>query len=157
MAGIAIGTYVKFIDRDGEDTSNRFQNFFPNETRTYNGESYIFGGFGFSGGALDLQGGNISANLVFAVNTLSMSRFIQAVEERWLVKVRTVWLDPETLNESSTHSEEVYAVTGLDHDTNRLSLRLSSPLDAVSENAPRRLLTRKLVGDLPPTGNINLS
>ena len=47
---IAIGTYLKFIDAAGIDTGNNFQNFFQGETREYQGDTYIFGGFGFSGG-----------------------------------------------------------------------------------------------------------
>jgi len=81
------------------------------------------------------------------------SIFTQAVTDRWLIKLRTVWLDPDTLVESSTYSEELYAVTGLEHDSSRLSVRLGSPLDAVREHAPRRSLTQQLVGSLPTTGD----
>ena len=65
--------------------------------------------------------------------------------------------DPETFEEGTTYGEEIYAITGLEHDTSQLSVRLGSPLDAVSQNAPRRLLTQDLVGALPSTGNINLN
>lgn len=153
---IAIGTYVKLMDRAGGFTGYAFQNFYQGETRSYNGVNYLFGGFGFSGGTLDLQAGNISASLVFAVSQLSLDVFNQAVLDRWLIEVRTVWLDPDTLEEGQTYGEETYAVTGLEHDSSRLSVRLGSPLDAVAENAPRRLLTQDLVGSLPSTGNINL-
>ena len=47
-------------------------------------------------------------------------------------------------------------VTGFEHDSSRLSLRLSSPLDAISGDVPRRRLTEKLVGALPSTGQIQL-
>jgi hypothetical protein len=157
MSGIAIGTYVKLIDATNTDTGFNFQNFFQGEERVYNGDTYIFGGFGFSGGTLDLEGGNISAGLVFAVNDLSLSVFKQAAEQFWLVRIRTVWLDPDTFEEGNTFSEELYAVTGFDHDSSRLSVRLSSPLDAVQENAPRRTLTADLVGALPSTGQISLN
>ena len=154
---IAIGTYLKFIDAAGTDTGNNFQNFFQGETREYQGDTYIFGGFGFSGGTLDLEGGNISAGLVFALNDLALSVFRQAAEQFWLVRIRTVWLDPDTFEEGNTFSEELYAVTGFDHDLSRISVRLSSPLDAVQENAPRRTLTADLVGALPSTGQISLN
>ena len=83
--------------------------------------------------------------------------FKQAADERWLTEIKTVWLNPETLDETGTYSEELYAITGFEHDTSRLSVRLGNPLDAVSQNAPRRVLTQDLVGSLPSTGNINLS
>ena len=114
-------------------------------------------GFGFSGGTLDLEAGNVSASLVFAVNALDLVVFRQAADERWLAEVRTVWLNPDTLAETGTYSEEIYAITGFEHDSSRLSVRLGNPLDAVVQNAPRRVLTQKLVGSLPSTGNINLS
>ena len=83
--------------------------------------------------------------------------FKEASDNRWLAEVNTVWLNPDTLEETGTYSQEIYAITGFEHDTSRLSVRLGNPLDAVSQNAPRRLLTQDLVGSLPSTGNINLS
>ena len=154
---IAIGTYLKLLLPDGTDSGFNFQNFFQGEARTYRGDDYIFGGFGFSGGTLDLEGGNISANLVFSVGELSLSVFTKAAEEFWLVRIRTVWLDPETFAEGNTFGEELYAITGFEHDSSTLSVRLSSPLDAVQENAPRRTLNSSLVGELPSTGQISLN
>lgn len=154
---LAIGTYIRLTDGEGAPTGYQFQNFHVGETRSYNGTGYMYAGFGFSGGTLDLEAGNVSASLVFAVNELDLVVFRQAADERWLAEVRTVWLNPDTLDETGAYSEEVYAVTGFEHDTSRLSVRLSNPLDAVSENAPRRVLTQDLVGSLPSTGNINLN
>ncbi len=153
---VAIGTYIKLMNNGGSPLGYGFQNFHSGETRTYNSDIYIFAAFGFSGGTVDLQAGNISASLLFAVNELDLAVFQQAVESRWLIQIRTVWLDPDTLEEGTTYGEEMYAITGLEHDTSRLSVRLGSPMDAVSQNAPRRLLTQDLVGSLPSTGNINL-
>ena len=153
---IAIGTYIKLLNPDGSSTGYLFQNFFQGETRTFNSENYVFGAFGFSGATLDLQAANISANLIFALNELALTLFNQAVIDQWLIEVRTVWLDPDTLAESSLYSKETYTVIGLEHDTQRLSVRLGSPLDAVRQNAPRRSLTQALVGSLPTTGDISL-
>lgn len=157
MSGIAIGTFVKLLDENGADTGFNFQNFFQGEDRVYNGDTYTFGGFGFSGGTLDLEGSNITATLVFSVGELSLSIFRQAAEEFWLIRIRTVWLDTDTFVEGNTFSEELYAITGFSHDSSRLSVRLSSPLDAVQDNAPRRTLNSKLVGELPSTGQISLN
>ena len=157
MAGLAIGTYAKLLTADGIDAGYNFQNFHYGEIRSYNGSDYMYASFGFSGGTVDLQAGNIDASLVFAVNALALSVFQDSAAFRWLIEIRTVWLDPETFEEGTTYGEEIYAITGLEHDTSRLSVRLGSPLDAVSQNAPRRLLTQDLVGALPSTGNINLN
>ena len=154
---IAIGTYIKLFRADGSATNHRFQNFHQGENREYDSQIYMFAAFGFSGGTLDLQAANISASLVFSLNSLSLSTFQQAADERWIARIRTVWLDPETFDETGNHSEEIYAITGLNHDTSRLSVALGSPLDAVQQNAPRRVLTTSLVGSLPSTGELNLN
>jgi hypothetical protein len=154
---LAIGTYIKLLKADGTDAGYNFQNFHYGENRNYNGSNYMYGAFGFSGGTVDLEAANIDASLVFAVNALALSVFQEAVNSRWLIVIRTVWLDPDTLEEGRTYGEETYAITGLEHDSSRLSVRLGSPLDAVAQNAPRRVLTQKLVGALPSTGNINLN
>ena len=154
---LAVGTYIQFLNADGSDAGYRFQNFFQGETRTYQGQTYVFAGFGFSGGTLDLQGANIQASLVFALNQLSLSVFTEAARDFWLVRIRTVWLVPDTLEETTTHSEELYAVNSISHDSSRLSVELGSPLDAVQKNAPRRVLTVAMVGALPSTGQINLN
>jgi len=154
---LAIGTYIKLLKADGTDAGYNFQNFHYGENRNYNGSNYMYGAFGFSGGTVDLEAANIDASLVFAVNALALSVFQEAVNSRWLIVIRTVWLDPDSLEEGRTYGEETYAITGLEHDSSRLSVRLGSPLDAVAQNAPRRVLTQKLVGALPSTGNINLN
>lgn len=154
---LAVGTYVRILDRDGKPTGYAFQNFFQGESRSYNDTFYVFAGFGFSGGTLDLQSGSITAALVFAVNELDLNVFQAASDNRWLAEVRTVWLDPDTLSETRQQSEELYAVLGFEHDTSRLQVRLGNPLDAVQENVPRRVLTQTVVGALPSTGQISLS
>jgi len=42
-------------------------------------------------------------------------------------------------------------------DTERIILKLSSPLDATKGNVPRRRLTTGLVGALPTTGSLVIS
>ncbi len=154
---LAIGIYLKLLLPSGASSNYQFQNFFQGETRSYNGSSYVYGAFGFSGGTLDLDGGNISASLVFSLNELSLAVFGQAVNDKWLAEIRTVWLDPDSFDETSQHSEELYAITGFNHDLSQLTVRLGSPLDAVQSNLPRRVLTTDLVGELPSTGEINLT
>lgn len=154
-AEIAIGTYIRFQLPTGADTSYAFQNFFSSEARSYGGISYTYAGFGFSGSSVDLQGSNIRAGLVFAVSELLLNFIQEVADNRWIVRIRTVWLDPEDLTETATYTEETYQVVGFQHDNSRLSLDLSSPLDAVAGQTPRRVLTQSLVGALPTTGSIS--
>jgi len=156
-AEIAIGTYIRFQTRTGADVGHAFQNFHQGETRTYGSVEYTYAGFGFSGSSVDLQGSNIRASLVFAVGQLLLNFVQEAADSRWIVRIRTVWLDPDTFEETSTFTEETYQISGFQHEGSRLSLDLSSPLDAVSGQAPRRTLSQYLVGNLPSTGQISFT
>ena len=149
---IAIGTFIRF----NNDNSQAFQNFFANQTVAYDGRNYLFAGFGYSGSTVDLESSNIAASLVFAVNTLSLNLANQAANNRWIVEIESVWINPDTLAVQSSYMTDVFMVTGFEHDTMRLSFRLSSPLDAVSADTPRRRLTEEMVGSLPSTGQITL-
>lgn len=152
---IAIGSYINFQKRDGSETFNAFQNFHAGETRTYEGREYIYGAFGFSGAAVDVNGANIQAQLIFALNPLILNIAQTASDQFWIVRVNTVWLNPENFEETSHRLEEVYAVVGFEHDNSRIGFRLGSPLDAVQSDVPRRVLTQQTVGVLPTTGNIS--
>jgi hypothetical protein len=103
-----------------------------------------------------LQAGNINASLVFSMNELVLNMATEAADNRWIVNVQTVWLDPETLLEQANYTTDVFMVTGFEHDHQRLNMTLSSPLDAISGDAPRRRLTESLVGALPSTGQVQL-
>ncbi len=147
---LAIGTFAAFND------FVFLQNFFQGETRTYGGIQYNFASFGYSGNTTDLQAGNINASLVFSMNDLVLNMATEAADNRWIVEVQTVWLDPETLLEQADYTTDVFMITGFEHDHQRLNMTLSSPLDAISGDAPRRRLTEALVGALPSTGQVQL-
>jgi hypothetical protein len=146
---IAIGT---FIELDG----SYYQNFFQGKQVGWDGNSYMFSGFGYSGSSVDLEGGNLESQLVFVLNELSLNMAKKAADERQIVVIKTVWLDPESLVPKSNYMEDTFMVTGFEHDSSRLALRLSSPLDAISADVPRRRLTETLVGALPSTGQVQL-
>jgi hypothetical protein len=81
---------------------------------------------------------------------------VEAADKRWIVVVKTVWLDPDTLTEKANYMRDTFMITGFDHDNLTLTLRLSSPMDAVTAEVPRRRLTEQLVGAMPSTGEISL-
>ena len=151
MSGVAIGTYISL--NDGEYA---FQNFATGTTRRYQGQDFVYGGFGYSGSVIDLQGGNLDASLVFAFNELVLNMAVEAAEDRWIVDIYTVWLDPNSFREVDNFMSDTFMITGFTHDTSRLSLTLSSPLDAISGDVPRRKLSNFLVGSLPSTGDVAL-
>ena len=59
--GIAIGTYIKLT------SGQCFQNFHASESRLWRGISYMYAGFGYSGSTVDLQAGNVEAQLVLSL------------------------------------------------------------------------------------------
>lgn len=147
---IAIGTFVNIEDK------YYFQNFFKDEVRTWQGKSYVFAALGYSGSTVDAQGGNVSAQLLFGVNQISLDLAKEAADNRYTVEIETVWLDPESLTEKAVFMLDIFMITGFEHDSSRLIMRLGSPLDAISADVPRRRLTEALVGALPSTGQLSL-
>ena len=64
--------------------------------------------------------------------SVGLSLFQNVADQYGIVLVQTVWLDPETLQETASNLMEVYAVTGFSHNNSRITLQLGSPIDAVS-------------------------
>ena len=97
---VAIGTYVEM------SSTQRYQNFFAQSTRTFGGKDYIYASFGYSGSTTDLQsGGNVDAQLVFANNSFVLGLANDLADNRGIVKINTVWLNPTTLVELSTYTK----------------------------------------------------
>lgn len=151
----ALASYIQFLDEGGNPTGNNFQNFFAEETRSYEGGSYLWAGFGYSGAAVDINAANMSAQLIFYLSSVMLGFAETAARENWLVRIYTVWLDPDTLVETSDRVEEIFAVTAWSHDLTQLTMELSSPLDAQAAELPARVLSEKIVGRLPPTGSVS--
>jgi hypothetical protein len=151
----ALASYISFEDREGTALGFDFQNFHVQQTRSYEGRSYLFAGFGYTGSTVDIAAANIDANLIFLVTDLMISLVEQAAAEEWLCRVKTVWLDPGSFAETSDRLEEVFSVVSWACNQEELVLRLASPLDAQAAELPARVLSRRLVGNLPPSGAIS--
>ena len=119
-------------------------------------ELYSYAAFGYSGSTTDLQSGNVDAQLVFANNQFVLGLANDLASNSRIIRINTVWLNPATLAEISTYTQDVFMVTGYESDTTRVALRLSSPLDAVTADIPRRRLGSQLVGALPSSGDVQL-
>ena len=94
---------------------------------------------------------------MFGVNQLIMQTAQGWADRFCVIRVQTVWLNPDNFDETDQKLVEVYSVLGFEHDSSRFALRLGSPLDAVQSDLPRRVLTQRLVGVLPTTGNISFT
>lgn len=155
----AFASYIDFLDSSGTRLGYAFHNF-PrapgSQIRTVDGIEFLWAEFGYTGAAVDINGANLESALLFAVSDLMLGYAQQADDNNWLVRVRSIWLDPVTLEETSDELDETYQITSYQHDLNELIMTLGSPLDAQSAEIPARVLSRSIVGELPTTGQLSL-
>lgn len=78
----------------------------------------------------------------------------RAVREKASVKVETYVMNSTFTSRVSPLTEENWIAASMSYDTETIEILLSSAIDAVGANAPNRVLTRDLVGDLPVSGTI---
>jgi len=151
---ISEGVYVQLLTRDGAPTGYAFQQFHTGETRTYQGVDYMHAGFAYSGATVDLGFPNAEAVLAFNADVLALNIWKQAADDLWIARIRTVWLDPVTLDETGIEMIDTYAITAYVQDLQQVSVTLGSPLDAIGGDWPRRVLTQAMVGALPPSADL---
>ena len=166
MTTLAFGHFVRFYD-EGDNIVHSFQNFFIGETITDSSVQYTFVPFGFSGMSTNRQGDLQPATLVFPNTELSRGYLEDALRGRTL-RPDDYWqipyvaeVDINILDTASNTVEiklltYVGQATGGGWDDTKLTLELSSVLDAASADIPTRTLHRRLVGSLPTTGTIRL-
>jgi len=151
----------------------RFQNFFIGKEITHRsppqrepdpplpGSNYIFVPFGFSGVTVNRTGDGLEATLVFPNNSLARNWGVSAIEGTWVMEVDVLMIedpDPDTGLSTTNTIVHTYTgqVTGGQWDNTSLNLELSSVLDAVGTDVPRRSLTNRVVGNLPISNNVRL-
>jgi len=154
---VAFCNFVRFKSLNGTYQAGRdFQNFFIGETRTRGSVSYAFAPFAVTPGAGTKGGDRSDSAVVAPASPLVTNLFLEASTERWLCEITVVLLDPETFSEVFQVTTETWVCSRLEIPSpERAVLRLSSPLDAVDSQIPRRTLSSRLVGSLPSTGNIS--
>ena len=170
MSQYAFGHAVRIKHRSPDtgvlETLHFFQNFFLNQEATYahkkedgttQTNQYQFVPFGFSGVTVNRTGDGLEATLVFPNNKLSRGFADQAIDQNWVTEVDVLILDAD--NPAGTHTK-MHSFTGQavggQWDNVSLNLQLSSVLDAVGTDVPRRSLTQRLIGNLPVSNNVRL-
>jgi len=150
----AIGTFLTLFTADVA-VAYTFQNFYIGESKTWEGDSYSFLPFGFSGVTVSREGDNVSAQTAFPNNELSRTWATTAVAEAWFLRAHTLKVDAtgEPLQLISSYTGQI---TSASWDETALILKTSSVLDAVQPNIPNRRLNRNLVGSIPVTDAIRL-
>lgn len=161
MTALAFGHVLRMKPKS--TIEYRFQNFFLGEQMEYDGASYQFVPFGFSGVTVNRTGDGLEATLVFPNNDLTREWAVCAIEDRWVVEVEMLILpdpDPDTGLSATTTSnrvnEYVAQVTSGQWDNASLNINLGTVLDAVGTDVPRRTLTQRFVGNLPITSAVRL-
>lgn len=156
---IAICNYIRFRS-DGQYLAGYdFQNFFIGEARTRGDVTYLFAPFAVAPGAGTKGGDRSDSAVVAPANPLSVNLFVEACNVRWLCEIAVALLDPETFEEQFLITTETWVCNRPEIDVGNQTavLRLSSPLDAVDGQLPRRALSSRLVGNLPATGSLSVS
>jgi len=157
MSTFAFVNYSRFLTSAGAATVYAYQNFSINESRNYGGVTYAFAPFAYTLGAGSKGGDRSDSALAAGLDPISVNLFAEAVENRYLLEIKTVSLDPDTFADDTLVRTELWRVAQYEMDTERIVLKLSSPLNAASSNIPRRRLSTKLVGALPNTGSLVVS
>ena len=157
MSAYAFVNYVRFKTQADAYTGTPYQNFSINEQRVYDGITYSFAPFAVSSGGGARGGERSSASLVAGTDAISVNLFAEAVQNRYMLEIKTVSLDPLTFTNEALVASEIWRVASYDMDTTRVVLKLTSPLDAVKAQVPRRTLSTALVGALPTSGALVVS
>lgn len=152
MSAYAFVNYVRFKTQADAYTGTPYQNFSINQTRTYSGTTYSFAPFAVSSGGGTRGGERSNAALVAGADALSVNLFAEAVQNRYLLEIKTVSLDPLTFADEALIATEIWRIASYEMDTTSITMRLTSPLDAVKAQIPRRTLSTTLVGELPTSG-----
>jgi len=157
MSAYAFVNYIRFKTQADAYTGTPYQNFSINESRTYSGVTYSFAPFAISSGGGARGGERSNASLVAGTDAISVNLFAEAVQNRYMLEIKTVSLDPLTFADEALVASEIWRVASYDMDTSRVVLKLTSPLDAVKAQVPRRTLSTALVGALPTSGALVVS
>ncbi len=159
MSTFAFVNYARFLLPNGTPTSPvyAYQNFSVNQPRIYGGVTYQFAPFGVSTGAGAKGGDRSEATLGAGTNAITVNVFAEAVNSRWLLELKTVSLDPDTFADAVLIRTETWRVARYEMDTEKILLKLTSPLDAVRDQVPRRYLSTTLVGALPSSATLVVS
>lgn len=152
MTTQALGQYLTLI---GSQTL-RFQNYWIGENANWNGNSFGFLPFVFSGATTTKSGDNQPASLAFPNNALARAWAETAIREQWLVRCRVMLIDPANRDSPNLLSTYVAQIVGGNWSDAGIEIRMASVLDAVGSDVPRKKLTKQLVGNLPITSNVRL-
>ena len=158
MSFVALTNFITVTKFDGTNPStksdgtgtafspyNKFQNGKHGLVSSHNYLSFIY-----QGAARNRSGDNMTSSLILANSEISMNYAIEAVQEKYHIKVET-WLMTDTFAQQTKLTEEQWLASSLSYDPESIEVILSSAIDAVGASSPDRVLTQEIVGHLPVT------
>ena len=165
MAKLSLAHYVRFLSRDyvgGSDyiSGKSYQNFFPQETRTYGGATYSFAPFKMQEVTSARGGETPESSIVTVPSPLTLGIIGEAAQKGWLAEIKTVLIgvtegSPPTFAETATLTETLWSCASMTAQIDSaVTLRLTSGFDLIQAQVPRRVLSSYLVGGLPSSGAI---
>ena len=155
MAAIALVNYVRFKGKNGSYIAGyNFQNFTISGTRTYGGITYLFAPYAFNANSADRGGDRSDCAMVWPLNDIAVNLAEEMAADNRLVEVKTVQVNIGNYSNGQLINEELWRVAGYETDTEKVVIRLQTPLDAVLANVPGRVITEELVGALPFESNV---
>lgn len=168
---VGIAQYIRFKEVSGGYLPSRnYQNFFVEDSRTFNSVIYEFAPYRISG-AISIKGGDsIQASITTIPNDLTVGLATESVTSGWVVEINTVYVNAVAavvsgstplvgtaegaFEEGGLLSTEFWNCSSMSQDYEKVTITLSNPLDATRKQVPKRVLSTNLVGSLPPTGSI---
>lgn len=154
---IALGHALTLKPRTGGAAPLYFQNFYINETFTYKSNTHGFLPFGFSGVTVNRSGDNQQTQLAFPNNDLSRSWALTIIDGAWVILVDTLILNPDNKTDFRLLSSYAGQASGAIWTETDLRVEISSVLDAVGGDVPRRRITEDIFGPLPTTAQVRLA
>lgn len=166
--------YIEFLDSSGASlpVPQRYQPYFIGETRTFQGQSYLFSPYSIAGDMSTDGNETGDYELIAPASMITTAKLWQASEDLNLIRISTVLLvgtPPANENGYPTWTELNFlssticvcdsftytdAVPGEEDEFSAVALKLTNPLNFVAGTAPTRRLTVAQVGPLPSSGGI---
>lgn len=148
-----IGILVELKDKS--NTKFRFQNFKIGTDVSYDGHTWIFAPFSFSGVVSNLDGDNLDASLVFPSNKVVRGWAADALEGKWVGVAKVMLLEDDSTVERILYSYTGVIASGGWDDTN-VEISLNTVVDAVRGEIPGRKMNNQLVGNIPISASLRV-
>lgn len=150
---IEICAYISFQANGTPVAGYAWQNLFVGETRTYDGRPHASMGFRISDSAGARGGDRSQGRLTMNRNQLALNVLAEARANRWRLRADVVLCDVASKSDVRLLSRHLWRLGPIER-REIITVTLTSPLDALRGDAPRRRLTTELVGQVPSTGQI---